>query len=106
MSSILSSLKLVNAKRNNLTDPIIARRYKLCNKIKEQIALATAMQKGDTFTAKRLRRVRDLASGTSQVVEVAAKVKEWWFLQVAKLSCNYAMDQKSSLSTLKATKTA
>lgn len=79
MSSILGSLKLVNAKRNIGTDPVIARRHKMCEKVREQIALATALKAGDTFTAKRLRRVRDDATGVSQVVEVTKKVKEWWF---------------------------
>ncbi len=79
MSSILGSLKLVNAKRNAGTDPVISRRYKMCEKVREQIALATALKAGDTFTAKRLRRVTNDTTGISQVVEVATKVKEWWF---------------------------
>lgn len=79
MSAILSSLKLVSAKRSAGTDPVIARRYKLCQKVREQIALASALKAGDTFTAKRLRRVRDEETGVKQVVEVATKVKEWWF---------------------------
>jgi hypothetical protein len=85
MSSILSSLKLVNAKRNQSSDPLIARRYKLSQKIKEQIALANALKSGDTFTAKRLRRVRDEQTGTSHVIEVATKVKEWWFFSNGKV---------------------
>ena len=84
MSAILGSLKLVNAKRNAGTDPVIARRYKMCEKVREQIALAEALKVGDTFTAKRLRRVRD-ESGVSQVVEVATKVKEWWFFNGGKV---------------------
>lgn len=79
MSSILGSLRLINAKRSAGTDPVIARRYKMCQKVREQIALATALKAGDTFTAKRLRRVRDEETGLSQVVEVTKKVKEWWF---------------------------
>jgi hypothetical protein len=79
MSSILGSLKLVNAKRNAGTDPVISRRYKMCEKVREQIALATALKAGDTFTAKRLRRVTNDTTSISQVVEVATKVKEWWF---------------------------
>jgi hypothetical protein len=79
MSSFLSSLKLVNAKRTTSTDPVITRRTKLCQKIREQVQLATALNAGETFTAKRLRRVRDEA-GLSQVVEVSQKVKQWWFV--------------------------
>lgn len=40
MSSILSSLKLTSAKRQQLSNPIEFRRQKLSNKLKEQVALA------------------------------------------------------------------
>ena len=85
MSAILGSLKLVNAKRNAGTHPVISRRYKLCQKVREQIALAEALKVGDTFTAKRLRRVKNDTTGVSQVVEVATKVKEWWFFNGGKV---------------------
>lgn len=85
MSSILGSLKLVSAKRSAGTDPVINRRHKLCQRVREQIALATALKAGDTFTGKRLRRVRDEVTGLTQVVEVATKVKEWWFFNGGKV---------------------
>jgi hypothetical protein len=80
MSSILNSLKLVNAKRPNALDPIQFRRQKLSEKIGHQIALAIALKNGETYTVKRQRNVRDEASGQSTTVEVSRKVKQWWFV--------------------------
>ncbi len=80
MSSILNSLKLVNAKRQNSADPIQFRRQKLSEKIGHQIALAIALKNGETYTVKRQRNVRDEASGLSTTVEISKKVKQWWFV--------------------------
>jgi hypothetical protein len=79
MSSILSSLKLVNAKRQNSVDPVVFRRNKLNEKLKVQIAMAQAMNKGEKFTVKRMRNVRDELTGLTSVVEVSKRVKTWWF---------------------------
>jgi hypothetical protein len=80
MSSILNSLKLVNAKRPNALDPIHFRRQKLSEKINHQIKLAIALKNGETYTVKRQRNVRDEASGLFTSVEVSRKVKQWWFV--------------------------
>ena len=80
MSSILSSLKLTSAKRQQVSNPIEFRRQKLSYKLIEQVALATAMKNGETYVAKRLRTVTD-SDGIRQTVEVNKKVKQWWFVQ-------------------------
>jgi hypothetical protein len=80
MSSILSSFKFVNAKRQTNVDPIQFRRQKLSEKIGHQIALAIALKNGETYTVKRQRNVRDEASGLSTSVEVSRKVKQCWFV--------------------------
>ena len=80
MSSILSSLKLTSAKRQQVSNPIEFRRQKLSNKLKEQVALAIALKNGETFTCKRLKTVTD-SDGIRQTVEVNKKVKQWWFVQ-------------------------
>lgn len=80
MSAVLSSLKLVNAKRQNKVDPIAFRRNKLNEKLKVQIAMAQAMNKGEAFTVKRLRNVRDSVTGLASLVEVSKRVKQWWFI--------------------------
>lgn len=79
MSAILSSLKLVNAKRVNSIDPVVFRRNKLNEKLKIQIAMAEAKNKGEKFTVKRMRNVRDDVTGLTSLVEVNKRVKTWWF---------------------------
>jgi hypothetical protein len=80
MSSILSSLKLTSAKRQQVANPTEFRRLKVSVKLKEQVALATALKNGETFTCKRLKTVTD-SDGIRQTVEVNKKVKQWWFVQ-------------------------
>jgi len=84
MSSILSSLKLTSAKRQQVSNPIEFRRQKISAKLKEQVALAIALKNGETYTAKRLRTVTD-SEGIRQTVEVSKRVKPLWFTQNSKV---------------------
>lgn len=79
MSAILSSLKLVNAKRQNSIDPVVFRRNKLIEKLKVQIAMAEAMNKGESFTVKRKKLMRDELTGTTSYVDINKRLKTWWF---------------------------
>lgn len=79
MSAILSSLKLVNAKRMNSIDPVVFRRNKLNEKLKVQIAMAQAMSKGENFTVKRKKLMRDELTGQPLYVDINKRVKTWWF---------------------------
>lgn len=79
MSSILSSLKLVTAKRSSVLDPIEFRRQRVSQKLLEQVSMAHAFKNNETFTVKRQRNVRD-ENGLIQSVEVSKKPKEWWFV--------------------------
>lgn len=85
MSSILSSFKLISAKRQVTTDPIQFRREKLSKMLDEQISLATAYMNNTAYQTTRMKRVRD-ESGNTQVVEVQKKVKTWWFTQDNKVA--------------------
>lgn len=78
MTSILSSLKLITAKRQTSTDPIQFRREKLGKMLDEQISLATAYMNNTSYESKRMKKVRD-ENGVVQSVEVQKKVKAWWF---------------------------
>ncbi len=82
MSAVLSSLKLVNAKRQNSIDPFVFRRNKLNDKLKVQIAMAQALNNGENFTVKRIRKVRDEVSGLTSTMEVNKRVKTWWFTNI------------------------
>lgn len=79
MSQVLSSLKLVNAKRQNIVDPIQFRRNKLNEKLKVQIEMAKALSRGETYTTKKLKKVTDTESGVTSMAEVNKRVRTWWF---------------------------
>ena len=78
MSAILSSLKLISAKRQATNDPILFRREKLSKMLQEQILLATAYMNNTTYQATRKKRVRD-ENGVVQIIDAPKRLKEWWF---------------------------
>lgn len=77
--SALSNLKLSNAKRPQAMPAVLIRRNKLVKKLYEQIQLAQAQEAGDTYTAKRLKNVRDAETGLTKTVEVPKRVRQWWW---------------------------
>lgn len=77
--SALSTLKLTNAKRPQAMPAVLVRRNKLVKKLFEQIQLAQAQEAGDTYTAKRLKNVRDAETGLTKTVEVPKRVRQWWW---------------------------
>ena len=79
MSALLASLKMVNAKRQNLADPIEFRRQKLIRKIDEQILLCQAVQNGTVHVVKRQRKVTDEATGDVRSITIERAVRPMWF---------------------------
>ena len=76
--SALSKLKLVAAHAEKKS-PMVLRRAKLTGKITDQIAAAKAAASGDTYAAKRTKFVRDSESGERKQIEIATRVKQWWW---------------------------
>lgn len=81
--STLAKLKLIASKRTAVANPVQNRRNKLAAKITEQIALATARQEGRTYAATKLRTLTDAETGERRTVEVAKRVKEWFWTNEA-----------------------
>ena len=77
--SALASLKLTAAKKPINQPAIVAQRNKLSKRLWEQIELARAQQTGSTFVSKKLKSIRD-ADGVRTTVEVAKRIKPWWFV--------------------------
>ena len=77
--AVLSALKLVTATRTNAQDPVVLRREKLISKLQEQLNLVLAQQAGRTYTASRLKTVRDPETGERKSVEISKKVREWFW---------------------------
>jgi hypothetical protein len=78
--SALNSLKFVSAKRPTQLPEIQVRRNKLSNRLWSQIQLATALQKGENYTEKRFRTVRDRHTGETRSVELERRVRQMWFV--------------------------
>lgn len=78
--SALNGLKFVSAKRPNQIPEIQVRRNKMSNRLWSQIQLATALQKGENYTEKRFRTVRDKHTGETRSVELNKRVRQMWFV--------------------------
>lgn len=76
--SALSKLKLVAAHAEKKS-PVVERRNRLTGKITDQIAAAKAATDGAVYASKRVRFVQDSESGERKAVEVATRVKQWWW---------------------------
>ena len=92
--STLAQLKLSNTRKPTQQPAIIQQRTKLAKRIWEQMELAKAQQAGDTFASKRLKSVVG-TDGVKRTVEVARRVKQWWFVaDTGKLCLNIRYGSK------------
>ena len=90
----LAQLKLTNTRKPTQQPAIIQQRTKLAKRIWEQMELAKAQQAGDTFASKRLKTIVG-TDGVKRTVEVAKRVKPWWFVaDTGKLCVNIRYGSK------------
>ena len=75
----LANLKLVAAKRSNHIAPVQQRRNKMGKRLWEQIQLANAQQEGTQFKVTKFRTTTDTVTGERKQIELAKRVKAWWF---------------------------
>jgi hypothetical protein len=87
MATILSTLKLVQAKRQAKTDSVQCRRGKVVVKLDEQIALAKALRSGQTLNIKRIRKERDEMTGVLRTIESVKRIKQFWFKSESGKTC-------------------
>jgi len=74
----LSKFKLVAAHAEKKS-PMVLRRAKLTGKIDHPISAAKAATTGDIYASKRLKFMHDRESGERNAVEIASRVKQWWW---------------------------
>lgn len=74
----LLKLKLVSFQADRKS-PMVLRRNKLTGKIADQIAYAKASNAGEIFAARKVKFVTDEETGERKQVEIATRVKPWWF---------------------------
>lgn len=76
----LAGLKLTTAQKPTQMSPIQQRRNKLAKRLWEQMELARAQQAGTTFAPTRFRSFVQNDTGQRKQVEVAKRIKQWWFV--------------------------
>ncbi|MEY4100457.1 MAG: hypothetical protein RL300_1628 [Pseudomonadota bacterium] len=76
----LATLKLSAAIKPTHISAIQVRRNKLVNRLQEQAELAKAQQAGTQFICTKFRTVVENDTGLRKQVEVAKRVKQWWFV--------------------------
>ncbi len=74
----IAKLKLVSVQAEKKS-PMNLRRAKLTGKLTDQIAAAKAAAEGSVYASKRTKFVQDGESGERKQVEVATRVKPWWW---------------------------
>jgi hypothetical protein len=74
----LAKLKLVSVQADRKS-PTVHRRNKLTGHIHHQILLAKAAVAGDVYAAKKEKFITDSETGERKQVEIATRVKPWWF---------------------------
>lgn len=78
--SVLSTLKLVTAKRPTSIPSVQIRRNKLLSKLHHQIKLAEALSRNETYAPLRLRSFKDKYTHETKQLEVPMRVRQWWFV--------------------------
>jgi hypothetical protein len=76
--SALSKLKLVAAHAEKKST-VGLRRAKLTGKISDQIAAVKAAAEGGIYASKRAKFVQDNETGERKQIEIATRVKPWWW---------------------------
>ena len=79
----LAGLKLTATQKPTQMTDIQVRRNKMAKRLWEQAELAKAQQAGTTFAPTRFRSVVQNDTGLRKQVEVAKRIKQWWFVTEA-----------------------
>ena len=83
----LSNLKLTNAKKPTQLSAVQMRRNKLSNQLWQQLQLASARSRGETYAPLRTRTVTNKDTGERRTVEQAKRIKQWWFTDAEGVLC-------------------
>ena len=86
MATQLSSLSITNVVRQPKTNTNEFRKKKLVKRLDERLGLANAQKNGELLTVKRLKNVKDEASGAASQIEVAKRINAWFWTDNNKTS--------------------
>lgn len=77
--SLLSSLKVTSRPEKTSDNPVLKRREKLLTKLDQQLAMATALTNGETYTAYREKWQKNVETGQQEKVRIAKNVARWFY---------------------------
>lgn len=77
--STLNTLKLVTAVKPQQMPDVMKRRYKLGNKLWEQIQLARSQFLNEPFSITKMKTVKNIDTGTSETIAMTKRIRPWWF---------------------------
>jgi hypothetical protein len=78
-TSLMSTLKLVTASRENKVSPVLQRRQKLIKKIDEQMELAKAQANGSIYSPTKFKNIVNAETGTNEYKQVPKRIRAWWW---------------------------
>ena len=85
--STLNTLKLVSAVKPQQMPDVVKRRYKLSNKLWEQIQLAKSQFNNEPFNITKMRNVKNVDTGARETIAVNKRIRPWWFNSEAGSLC-------------------
>jgi hypothetical protein len=85
--STLNTLKLVSAVKPQQMPDVVKRRYKLSNKLWEQIQLARSQFLNEPLNITKMKTVKNVGTGAKETIAVSKRIRPWWFNSEAGSLC-------------------
>lgn len=79
MTTLLSTLKVIDRPKIEAKPPILGKRMKLIDRLEEQLAMAKAMLDKTPFEAFREKLVKDPETGERKTIRKRRSVRPWYY---------------------------
>lgn len=79
MTTLLSTLKIIDRPKIDAKPPILGKRMKLIDRLEEQLAMAKAMLDKTPFEAFREKSVKDPETGERKTIRKRRSVRPWYY---------------------------
>lgn len=79
MTTLLSTLKVIDRPKIEAKPPILGKRMKLIDRLEEQLAMANAMLDKTQFEAFREKSVKDPETGERKTIRKRRSVRPWYY---------------------------
>lgn len=79
MTTLLSTLKVIDRPKIEAKPPILGKRMKLIDRLEEQLAMAKAMLDKAPFEAFREKSVKDPETGERKTIRKRRSVRPWYY---------------------------